>query len=210
MFAENAVASAQALQSDRVVLLIGDSIRIGYCNTVRDHLSGIVDVLYPDENCRHTHHVLTMLDHWAHLCPKEQVKVVLFNCGHWDCAHWGDDRAPLTSLPYYAENIGRIFDRLQEIYPCAKIVFATTTPMNPNGVPGSNPRTTGDIMRYNAAAEQMLRARNGAILDLFSYTKDWDETHYMDYCHFTPKAFETLGLFVARQIEALIEQDHSI
>ena len=36
------------------ILLIGDSIRLGYCKTVREQLADVANVFYPTENCRNT------------------------------------------------------------------------------------------------------------------------------------------------------------
>ncbi len=204
MFVENGVDLSRARRPGDAVMLLGDSIRLGYCATVREDLADVAAVFYPDENCRHTHHTLTMLGSWATLCPPEQVRVVLFNCGHWDIAHWSGEPNNLTALPVYDENIGRIFDRLRGIYPHAAIAFVTTAPMNPNGKQGVNPRTNEEIIRYNRAAVQVIRERGGHIIDLFAAAEDWGEDSYYDYCHFTPEAFAQLGHIVAEEIRRML------
>ncbi len=40
------------------VVLIGDSVRLGYDKYVKDALKGSAEVLYPQENCRFAEYVL--------------------------------------------------------------------------------------------------------------------------------------------------------
>lgn len=200
MYAEEGAPAAQnqrASDGRKNVLLIGDSIRMGYCQTVRQELSDVANVFFPEENCRDTHYVMTSMRAWLNLCPPEDVDLVQFNCGHWDIAHWNGEEQSLTSLPQYAESIGRIIEQLRRNCPHAQIVFATTTPMNPDGSMGVNPRSTEEIRRYNDAARAVAQEKQVIVLDLFAQTADWGTEDYADYCHYTPAAFERLGRAVA-------------
>lgn len=207
MFVEDGVPAplcpAQGDQRPRV-LLIGDSIRIGYCETVKAELADVAVVVYPAENCRFTQNVLTNLRTWRGLCEPQSVKAVLFNCGHWDAAHWEGEEHPLNEIPQYAFNIGRIYDRLRAAYPQAQVVFATSTPMNPNGSQGVNPRTTQEMSCYNAAARQVMEEKGGQVLDLFAVAAPWGPEAYQDYAHFTEEYFAKLGHQVAEHIRALL------
>ena len=40
------------------IVLIGDSIRMGYDKYVKDALSGVAEVYYPEENCKFAEYVL--------------------------------------------------------------------------------------------------------------------------------------------------------
>ncbi len=179
------------------VFLIGDSIRMGYCGTVKAELADVANVFYPEENCRCTQYVMISLLNWSGLCDPEKVDLVLFNCGHWDVAHWNGEDVSLTSKEVYADNIRRIVWQIQKLFPKAHIIFATTTPMNPNGQIGVNPRTTAEIQAYNKAAIETLEGTDTEIADLFAITENWDESQYADYCHFTEAGFQNLGKIVA-------------
>lgn len=192
----------------KTVLLIGDSIRLGYCRTVRDELSDVADVVYPEENCRFSQYILVNLPAWAGLCDPDKVALVQFNCGHWDAAHWGGEEEPLNALPVYQDNVRRIIRRLRLLFPCARVVFATTTPMNPDGSMGKNPRTTEEICRYNEAAVRAAREEGATVDDLFAFARDLAPSCYQDYCHYTPEYFALLGRQVASFLrEALREQE---
>lgn len=186
------------------IFLIGDSIRLGYCATTREKLSDIADVFYVSDNCRNTQYVITRLYTWANMfSDRSLVDVVQFNCGHWDMAHWYGGELPLTSETEYARNIQIIIKMMEKLFPNAKIVFATTTKMNPNGTIGLNPRTTEDIMRYNEIAKEVALRNNVMINDLFAVTRDWDEFYYKDYCHFTIEAGRLLGEAVATTLKTI-------
>ena len=180
------------------ILLLGDSIRMGYSPYLLKELSGIADVRYPEENCRNTQFTYIGLSWWRDIfdCP-EKVDLVYWNNGHWDIAHWGGDCLSLNSVEQYSEMLERIHGRLASLFPNAKIIFATTTPANPNGIMGVNPRTNVEIMEYNAEARRVLEARNVVIHDLFEILKDKDEGFYSDYCHLTPEGFEYLGRVIS-------------
>lgn len=188
------------------VVLIGDSIRLGYCQTVGQALAGRAEVVYPSENCRDTHAVITSLLGWSREWDAARVTLVHFNCGHWDIAHWGGDAESLTPVDCYRKNIGRIIARLRRLFPGAQIVYATTTPMNPDGSLGLNPRTTAEIIRYNGAGSAAAREQGAEINDLFAATAAWGPECYRDYCHFTPEAFERLGKITADFLESRLHE----
>ena len=185
------------------VLLIGDSIRQGYCSTVREELSDIADVRFPTDNCRFTQYTYVSLANWRWLFEKpEEVDVVLWNNGHWDAAHWDGSDESLNPPAVYAEMTRRIEARLDQYFPKAKLVFATTTPMNPNGSQGVNPRTSDEIALYNKAALGVL-SPDTVIADLNAFCAGFGEEMYSDYCHLTAEGFRKLGIYVAGIIRNL-------
>ena len=124
------------------VLLIGDSIRMGFQPWAQRALEGRATLVSPEENCRYTQYTYTSLAAWKELFPDPAaVKLVHWNNGHWDAAHWDKDPRPLNSEVEYAAMLVRIHQRLRRYFPGAKILFATTSPPNPNGTMGPNPRT---------------------------------------------------------------------
>lgn len=186
-----------------VVYLIGDSIRMGYCETVKQELADAAEVVYPEENCRFSQYIMALLRTWSSLCDPERVRLVQFNCGHWDAAHWDDEEEPLNSPELYGQNIRRIIGRLRSMYPRAEIVFATTTPMNPNGENSVNTRTTQQIIQYNQVGAAVASECGVKVNDLFELTKNWEASCYVDYCHFTPESFAVLG----RQVAAFLRKE---
>ena len=179
------------------VLLLGDSIRIGYCATVAKELSDIADVVYPDENCANSQHVLTRLEHWAAQFPNPTI--VHINFGQWDAARFAGCDERLTSPEEYRRNTRMIFRALARFFPGARRYFATTTPMRQGTGPrdGLHPRTDADIDEYNAIAVPIAREEGLEIDDLNAFARGWPAEAYQDFCHFTPEAFGRLGMAVA-------------
>lgn len=184
------------------IFLVGDSIRLGYCETVKEILADEAEVFYLDENCRSTQYIICSLQFWTNMFSNPRlVDVVHFNCGHWDVAHWFGGEQSLTSAEEYARNIKIIIDMIRKLFPNAKIIFATTTAMNPNGKVGINPRTNIEISHYNSLAKKVAVENHVEINDIFEVTKSWNCEYYEDYCHFTPDAFEKLGTIVADNLK---------
>ena len=187
------------------IFLIGDSIRLGYCETVKKSLSDKAEVFYIDENCRNSQYVITSLNGWqGKFDHPEKIDIVQFNCGHWDVAHWSGAQESLTGKEEYDKNIRLIIFLLKKYFVNAKLIFATTTPMNPNGSLGINPRTTKEIDEYNRIAIETVKSEGVLINDLNAFVRDWDSGKYDDYCHFTKEAFQCLGEYVAKLLESYL------
>ena len=181
------------------ILLLGDSIRQLYCPYTEEALRGKAEVKWPvKENCQSSQNILISLARWRGLVASP--KVVQFNCGHWDAAHWDGDAEPLTSVEEYARNVRQIIRRIRLYWPEAKIVFATTTKMNPSGKQGRNVRTTESIRLYNAAAVKVAQEEGIAVNDLFAATEKWPASDFKDYCHFNKEASKRLGRIVADRL----------
>jgi len=175
------------------VVLLGDSIRLGYCNYSKQYLADTAEVFFPAENCCSTQFMIWKAKGWSQLCPAEEVAAVQFNAGQWDTAHWLYDEEPITSIGEYVKNLGILIRTYRKLYPNAKLIFATTTPMNPANPETENPRTTEQIAEYNAAAVKLMNENGIAVNDLFAIADEWDGTKFIDYCHLTPDGYDILG-----------------
>ena len=188
---------AEISENKKTVFLIGDSIRIGYSETVKAELADVANVIWPAENCRNSQYILTTLRTWATITDPATVDLVLFNCGQWDLAHFEGDAYNLTDIDTYALNIGRIIWRLHKHFPNAKIHFATCSSMNPDGIIGRNPRTNEEVKAYNAAACRAVQKEGVPVCDIFAFTETLSGADFVDHCHPTKEAFASLGKYVA-------------
>lgn len=203
---ENGIADVAYLCSDekKNVLLIGDSIRIGYCGTVKEELAAVAEVFYPPENCRSTQNTITSLKKWAALLSDpDKIDLVHFNCGQWDVAHWNGYEFSLTSEDEYARNISMLIFLLKKFFKNAKLVFATTSPMNPlvDTMPAVNPRNNAEVNRYNEIAVEVCNRACVPVNDVHGYMCEWGSECYTDTCHLTKEAFEVLGKEIAKRIK---------
>jgi len=143
------------------VLLIGDSISIGYTVPTRELLKGKANVQHPRDNCGPTTRGLEKLDAWL---GEKKWDVIHFNFGLHDLKYINDKGAlvPVAEghqqvpIDEYRKNLDEIVTRLKKTG--AALIWASTTPV-PEGAAG---RIKGDAARYNAvAAEVMSRRRRG-------------------------------------------------
>ncbi|MBQ8392903.1 MAG: SGNH/GDSL hydrolase family protein [Clostridia bacterium] len=176
------------------IVLIGDSIRMGYDKYIKDALSGSAEVFYPSENCRFAEYVLRYAHEWKASGEwGDDVDLVHWNAGLWDALELFGD-APLTSISYYGEAISRINKRLRMLFPKAKFVFATSTNVSEKM---SNPdftRHNATIEKYNTEALRALSGTDTVINDLYSLTSSVPDSYRSDWVHFyTPEGTELIG-----------------
>ena len=190
------------------ILLLGDSIRLGYCEFVKNELKESANVCFPAENCRFTQHTLVALPQWLKeaAVPAEEIELVHWNNGHWDVAHFHDEDVSLNSPELYGIMLERIYRKLHKFCPNAQIVFALTTPVTSTKGPMGNPRSNSEIEKYNAAAVKVMNNLGVRINDLYSFTKEnIPETLYADYCHFTQEGYALLGNQVIKVIKETLD-----
>jgi hypothetical protein len=180
------------------ILLLGDSIRLGYCGCVRDELAGYANVFYPEDNCRYTQYTMVNLDSWLNLAGAPgEFDLVHWNNGHWDAACWNGEAIQLNPPDQYAVMLERIHGRLRAACPRARIVFALTTAMNPDGSQSRNRRTNADIERHNAAARAVMDRLGVPVNDLYAVTKNFAASYYLDHAHLVDEGYRVLGRRVA-------------
>ena len=176
------------------VVLMGDSIRMGYDKYVKEALSGVAEVYYPSENCRFAEYMLR----YAHVWKEDgkwpdDVDLVHWNAGLWDVLELFDD-GPLTSISYYAEAIARIDKRIRMLYPNAKVVFATSTPVIEEKYGEGAKRHNDVIKAYNEVAIKALAPGNTLINDLYTLADGLPEEYHSDCTHYsTDKGREAIG-----------------
>ena len=179
------------------VVLLGDSIRLGYGGRVCELLGSDYTVWQPDDNCRFAAYTLRMLFDY-----REQMRgadVIHFNCGLWDmCDLFGD--GPFTPVDVYVEQMVRIAAILKSYAPNGTVIFATTTPPSPEMWGHDLER----VRAYNAAVVAALEPLGIVINDLFTpVAEDVEHMICEDLIHSTPYGVEVLAQQVADLIRKL-------
>ena len=112
------------------VLLIGDSISIGYTVGVRKSLQGKANVHRPTTNCGPTTKGLKGIDTWLNTGGKDKKwDVIHFNVGLHDLKYLSEgklDKAngkQVSSTETYKKNLGEIVTYLKKLAPKAKLIF---------------------------------------------------------------------------------------
>lgn len=177
------------------VLLIGDSISIGYTLPVRAALAKRANVHRPAANCGPTTRGLTQIDKWL---GKGKWDVIHFNWGLHDLKFIeGKRQVPLAE---YENNMQRLVARLKKTR--AKLVWCSTTPV-PKGC--SPPRTNEDVIAYNAVGRKIMDRHGVGVDDLYAFALPrLKKIQRPANVHFTPQGSKILAGQVATSIlEAL-------
>lgn len=183
------------------VLIIGDSISIGYTEPVRKLLDGKADVRRIPTNGGTTQMGLDGVDKWL---GTEKWDVIHFNWGLHDLKYLKDGRmdvsgARVSTLDIYRTNLAKLVDRLQKTG--AKLIWASTTPI-PEGSAG---RVRGEEIEFNLSAAEIVRERGIAIDDLHSAVlARLLEFQQPANVHFKPEGYEFLAGKVAESIENVL------
>lgn len=178
------------------VLIIGDSVSIGYTLPVRELLKGQANVHRPPTNCSSTGHGLANLGAWL-------------GDGKWDVIHFNfglhDAKLPPEGVRHappaaYGDNLRELVKKLKSTG--AKLVFATTTPV-PNGGNLRPTRRFGNVDEYNAVARKVMAEDGVAINDLgAAITPHLAEMQRKNDVHFTEDGSALLARHVAQAVRA--------
>ena len=176
------------------ILLLGDSIRMGYDKYVKEALDGVAAVYYPGENCQSAQHLLRFMHQWKKdLKWPDDIDLVHWNAGLWDVAEiFGEE--PITLEVQYAEMIRRIDRQIRRLFPDAKVVFATSTSVIEEKYRPEFKRRNATIRRYNEIALDALAGTDCLVNELFDFSLGFPEACRSDMTHFnTPEGRKVMG-----------------
>ena len=184
------------------VLIIGDSISIGYTLPLREALEGVANVHRPPENCAHTWKGLESIDRWL---GEGKWDLIHFNWGLHDLKYV--DKEGKLALPpkgkqvsavaEYAANLEKLVRRLKQTG--AELIWRPTTPV-PEGAQG---RIPADLPKFNAAALKVIERHGIEVDDMNSYIRDQQIPHVRpDNVHFSKDS----SALMAGNSAALIRQ----
>ena len=166
------------------VVLIGDSIRMGYDKYVKEALEGTCEVFYPASNCSFAQNVLRFVHEWKEKGEwGDDVDLVHWNAGLWDMLELFEDE-PLSTKDFYASIVPRIHKRLRMLFPKAKIVFATSTVVWEEKCRVDFRRHNSTIAEYNEAALKALSETDSLYNDLYTHSLKCPTEFRSDAVHF--------------------------
>lgn len=172
------------------LLLIGDSIRMGYDKSVRKTLEGKANVIFPEENCRFASYLLRNFHEYLKDVKGEDIDVVHWNAGLWDCLRLFEEE-PHTPIDVYAYYIDRLCIRIKKICPNAKVIFATSTKVLSEKMDKNFKRYNEEIQKYNDAAIEVVKKHGFLVNDLYAVSDKLSEEAHSDAVHYyTPVGTE--------------------
>lgn len=192
------------------ILLLGDSIRMGYDKSVRKTLEGKANVYFPSDCCRFASYLLRYLYDYKSLIKDENVDVVHWNAGLWDCLRLFED-GPHVPIEIYALYIERICKRMKLFFPNAKIIFATSTKVQSEKMPKEVIRYNEDIIEYNKVAVEIVKKYGFAVNDLYAVSDSLPEEAHSDPTHYyTTIGTEAFTNAVLKHIKEALELDEEL
>lgn len=175
------------------VLLIGDSISIGYTQPTRKLLEGKANVHRIPTNGGPTKNGVANIQKWL---GTGKWDVIHFNWGIHDLKFMPDGKRQVEAADYEA-NLRSLVATLKATG--AKLIWASTTPI-PEGELNP-PRKFGQVPEYNAIAAKVMNENGVTINDLNAWmTPRFEELHKPKDLHYTDAGSEHLARKVAEAI----------
>ena len=179
------------------MLLIGDSISIGYTVAVRQELKGKANLHRIPTNGGPTLRGLESIDTWL---GNKKWDVIHFNWGLHDLRYSQGKKQ--VSLDQYEKNLQTLVKRLKKTQ--AKLIWCATTPV-PEGV--SPPRKDEEVLEYNQAAQRVMDQHGIPTNDLYTFAKKrLKKIQRPKNVHFTPEGSKILARPVAKAILAALKK----
>lgn len=177
------------------VLLIGDSVSVGYTLATREELKGEANVHRIPENAGHTGKSLERIDGWL-------------GAGKWDVIHfnWGlhDLRSQVARTPeQYEQNLRKLVKAMQATG--ARLIWCSTTPLPANTARSEAGNAT--VRAYNAVARKVMDEHRIAVDDLYTFAlPHLEQLQIPRSAHFTEAGSKVLAKQVATSIREALKQ----
>ncbi len=171
------------------ILVIGDSISIGYTPFVTAALKGKATVVHNAGNAAHTRNGVAKIDEWL---GDTKWDVIHFNFGLHDLKIMEDGKHQVP-LEEYAENLHSIVQRLKQTK--ATLIWASTTPVPAGKI--SPPREPADVPKFNAVAARIMQLEKVPVNDLFSADHSGQTPANV---HYSPAGYEALAQQVVKAL----------
>jgi lysophospholipase L1-like esterase len=179
------------------VLLIGDSISIGYSIPVRKLLAGKANVHRVPGNAGPSSNGLYMIDSWL---GDKHWDVIHFNFGLHDLKRMSDGKHQVGPEAY-ERYLRLVVERLKKTG--ARLIWASTTPVPEGKV--SPPRVPADVALYNEIALRVMRENSIEVNDLCAFASSrLKEIQQPVNVHFTAAGSNLLAEQVAKTIAAAL------
>ncbi|WP_282072500.1 SGNH/GDSL hydrolase family protein [Polaribacter atrinae] len=163
------IISAFSIKKPKI-LIIGDSISIGYTPFVKKHFFDKATVFHNAGNAQHTGTGLKKIEEWL---GDKHWDIIQFNWGLWDlCYRHPDSKEygkrdkihgkPEFTIDEYASNLDSLVAIIKK-KSNAKLIFVTTTyvPKDETG------RYESDVEKYNDAAKLVMKKHNISVNDIY-------------------------------------------
>lgn len=193
------------------ILIIGDSISIGYTPYVKNHFTDSAIIKHNPGNAQHTGTGLKKIQEWM---GDEDWDIIQFNWGLWDLCYRHTDskvqgnrdklNGEITfSLEDYERNLEAIVQKIKQVSD-AHLIFVTTSYV-PEDEAG---RYKKDAQKYNRVSKRIMKKYNVTVNDIYKesksihkkFGKGTDDVHYFE------QGYEQLGIVISNFLSEEIDQ----
>lgn len=187
------------------VLIIGDSISIGYTLDVRALLKNKANLHRPLTNCGPTKRGVEEIENWL---GDGSWDVIHFNWGLHDIVHMMEDGERVdppqgqhqVPAEQYEQNLNTLVERLKQTG--AKLIWCATTPVPE----GSSFRQPGEEIEFNTIAKKVMTAHGIPTNDLYTYALERLDTIQLPAnVHFSKEGSAELAKPVVEHILGALE-----
>lgn len=185
------------------IILLGDSIRMGYQPFLVGYLKDRADVWAPEENCEDSACIIRNKEKWF---AGKSPDIIYINCGLHDI-YLDKGETCRRSVDDYGANLEAILNWIHGQYAHASMIVATTTPVIESRQITSPTylrlvRKNSDVVCYNKRMTKIAAARGFKVDDLHGVlSKESIENMLIeDGIHLNAKAADLLGRHIADTI----------
>lgn len=184
------------------ILVIGDSISIGYTPHMKKRLSKIATVEHIGENAQTSTYGASRINDWI---GDDTWDIIQFNWGLWDLQYKTPDNKDqkiygqqLTTIREYKQNLESIVGVLKT-KTNAELVFVTCTYV-PEDVPNM---FSDDVIAFNSAAKELMKKFSIPVIDIYDESRLIHQDYGMgtNDAHFTRKGSQMLSDHICDFIE---------
>lgn len=207
-------APASQIDTRKKLLVIGDSISLGYISYLQRNLEAFYQVQHAQlpaytakgliQNSEGTVYTLHYLDQW--IAAAGPVDVITWNNGLWDASDPSYDADNAIDLASYEANLIAIATKLKATG--ARVLFFTSTDIP---VDGKDPATgqlfiPGRDLEENAVALRVLPPLGVEVYDLNAMARSNPKLHLVnDPIHFNTQGYTLFGEYIADMVRANYE-----
>jgi len=187
------------------ILIIGDSISIGYFPFVKKTLESEAEIIHNPGNAENTTTGLDSIQKWLGI---EHWDVIQFNWGLWDLCYRSSESKAYgrrdkingvqdNSPEDYSKKLEKLVVLLNQTK--AKLIFVTTTAV-PEEEPGRNVK---DVELYNSIARKIMKKYKVAVNDLYKPSIAIHKEYGLgnNDVHYNKEGYEKLSGYVSRYLK---------
>lgn len=194
---------AATVRSTKNVLIIGDSISIGYMPFIQKGLVG-VNVEHNEGNGGSTIRGVQSIEKWI---GAREWNVIMFNFGLHDMVYKDSSNKydalngkVSVSLEDYRKNLQKIVDKLKETTANLVFINTTTVPENASG------RKVEDPEQYNKIAKEVMKKNGIEVLDLYKTSLAvHPQNSKQGNVHYTEDGYSLLAQPIVAKIKSVLK-----